>query len=284
MTARTRATDRFPLPRHHANYPTGPGVGAMVGRAAKGLFITTGRFTKDAEREAVRDGAPAIDLIDGIHLCNVLKSLGLGVGTTTVVKAKAGILRGPLRRTPIELESDSGSRPGPCAAPPAKSQARVPRGLPTPTNSHLVQPRLTKSREFSGRPTRGNGRIEGTRPVRSGLPPPPSSPANLDRKETRAGFPYRFRGFRRVRRNARRAERAEPASLSIPVSSLDFRGERLRRESPRIEGRWRATVAHEVAHVLPTSSARRCVSAWPTRTSTTTIFGRGSRPPSSASP
>ena len=83
-------------------------------------------------------------------------------------------------------------------APPAQSQARVPRGLPTPTNSHLVQPRLTKSRGFSGRPTRGNSRIEGTRPVRSGLPPPPTSPANLDREETRAGFPYSFRGFAEV--------------------------------------------------------------------------------------
>ena len=42
---------------------------------------------------------------------------------------------------------------------------------------------------------RGNSRIEGTRPVRSGLRPPPSSPANLVREETRAGFPYSFRGF-----------------------------------------------------------------------------------------
>ena len=66
----------------------------MVGRAAKELFITTGRFTKDAEREAVRDGAPAIDLIDGIHLCNVLKSLGLGVGTTTVVKPRPEFFEG----------------------------------------------------------------------------------------------------------------------------------------------------------------------------------------------
>lgn len=58
--------------------------GAMVGRADKGLFITTGRFTKDAEREAVRDGAPAIDLIDGFELCRILKSLDLGVRTETV--------------------------------------------------------------------------------------------------------------------------------------------------------------------------------------------------------
>ena len=58
--------------------------GAMVGRADKGLFITTGGFTKEAEREAVRDGAPAIDLIDGIELCTLLRDLDLGVETETV--------------------------------------------------------------------------------------------------------------------------------------------------------------------------------------------------------
>ena len=58
--------------------------GAMVGRADKGLFITTGGFTRDAEREAVRDGAPAIDLIDGMDLCNLLRDLELGVSTETV--------------------------------------------------------------------------------------------------------------------------------------------------------------------------------------------------------
>ena len=40
------------------------------------------------------------------------------------------------------------------------------------------------------------------RPVRSGLPPPPSRPANLYREETRAGFPYDFRGFARALRDA----------------------------------------------------------------------------------
>ena len=58
--------------------------GAMVGRADKGLFITTGRFTGDAEREAVRDGAPAIDLINGMDLCDLLKTLRLGISTETV--------------------------------------------------------------------------------------------------------------------------------------------------------------------------------------------------------
>jgi restriction system protein len=53
--------------------------GAMVGRTDKGLFITTGNYTKDAIREATRDGAPAIDLIDGDQLVDKIKELGLGV-------------------------------------------------------------------------------------------------------------------------------------------------------------------------------------------------------------
>jgi restriction system protein len=51
----------------------------MQGRADKGLVITTGTFTPDARKEATRDGAPAIDLIDGQALCQLLKDNGLGV-------------------------------------------------------------------------------------------------------------------------------------------------------------------------------------------------------------
>jgi restriction system protein len=58
--------------------------GAMIGRADKGLVITTGRFTSDAQREAVRDGAPAIDLVDGDTLCDLLRALRLGVEVRTV--------------------------------------------------------------------------------------------------------------------------------------------------------------------------------------------------------
>jgi restriction system protein len=57
--------------------------GAMVGRADKGLFITTGTFTKDARTEAQRDGAPPLDLIDGETLVAKLKELKLGVSVTT---------------------------------------------------------------------------------------------------------------------------------------------------------------------------------------------------------
>lgn len=58
--------------------------GAMVGRAEKGLFITTGTFTLDARREATRDGAPPIDLVDGDQLIETLKRLELGVHSRKV--------------------------------------------------------------------------------------------------------------------------------------------------------------------------------------------------------
>lgn len=53
--------------------------GAMIGRADKGLFITTGTFTREAKQEAQRDGAPPIDLIDGNAFAEHLKDLRLGV-------------------------------------------------------------------------------------------------------------------------------------------------------------------------------------------------------------
>ncbi len=58
--------------------------GAMQGRADKGLFITTGTFTREAIKEATRDGAPPIDLVDGDQLCDKLKELDLGVKTEQV--------------------------------------------------------------------------------------------------------------------------------------------------------------------------------------------------------
>lgn len=58
--------------------------GAMQGRTDKGLFITTGTFTRDAIKEATRDGAPPIDLIDGEQLVQRLKELGLGVKITMI--------------------------------------------------------------------------------------------------------------------------------------------------------------------------------------------------------
>ena len=58
----------------------------MVGRCDKGVIITTGTYTPEAKREATRDGAPAIDLIDGDQLCDLLKRYELGVRTEMVEK------------------------------------------------------------------------------------------------------------------------------------------------------------------------------------------------------
>ena len=60
--------------------------GAMVGRADKGLFITTGTFTAAAVKEAIRDGAPPIDLVDGDDLAKKLKQLELGIKREQVEK------------------------------------------------------------------------------------------------------------------------------------------------------------------------------------------------------
>lgn len=63
--------------------------GALQGRADKGLFITTATFTAQASEEATRDGAIAIDLIDGDRLCELLRERELGV--RTVMKPEVSI-------------------------------------------------------------------------------------------------------------------------------------------------------------------------------------------------
>ena len=60
--------------------------GAMVGRADKGLVMTTGTFTRDAILEARRDGAPNIDLVDGVDFVKKLKYLKLGVDIEQIEK------------------------------------------------------------------------------------------------------------------------------------------------------------------------------------------------------
>ena len=56
----------------------------MQGRADRGMILTTSGFTADAHKEATRDGAPPIDLIDGDLLVNKLKELRLGVDVQMV--------------------------------------------------------------------------------------------------------------------------------------------------------------------------------------------------------
>jgi len=58
--------------------------GAMMGRADKGIILTTGTFTKDAKGEAVRDGVPPIELVNGDKLLDMLEELELGVKPVTI--------------------------------------------------------------------------------------------------------------------------------------------------------------------------------------------------------
>lgn len=53
--------------------------GAMMGRADKGIILTTGTFTSDAKKEAVRDGVPPIELVDGEKLIDMFEKLELGL-------------------------------------------------------------------------------------------------------------------------------------------------------------------------------------------------------------
>lgn len=63
---------------------------AMLGRAEKGIFITTGRFSKEAVTEAGRDGAPPVELVDGETLVELFEKVGLGVKPRTVFDVDYG--------------------------------------------------------------------------------------------------------------------------------------------------------------------------------------------------
>lgn len=62
--------------------------GAMSGRADKGIIITTGTFTAEARREATRDGAPPVELIDGEKLIDMLEKLELGLKAVTTFEVE----------------------------------------------------------------------------------------------------------------------------------------------------------------------------------------------------
>jgi restriction system protein len=51
----------------------------MMGRADKGIILTTGTFTLEAKKEAVRDGVPPIELVDGEKLLDMFETLELGL-------------------------------------------------------------------------------------------------------------------------------------------------------------------------------------------------------------
>lgn len=57
---------------------------AMIGRADKGIMMTTGNFSEDAKREADREGAPPIELIDAEALIDLMEKEEIGLKPKTV--------------------------------------------------------------------------------------------------------------------------------------------------------------------------------------------------------
>lgn len=64
--------------------------GAMQGRTDKGIILTTGTFTTDAQKEALRDGASPIELVDGEKLVNMFEHLELGLKPRTTYDIDEG--------------------------------------------------------------------------------------------------------------------------------------------------------------------------------------------------
>lgn len=57
---------------------------AMIGRAEKGIIMTTGTFSSDAIKEANREGAPQVELVDGEKLVEMFKRVELGLKPKTI--------------------------------------------------------------------------------------------------------------------------------------------------------------------------------------------------------
>lgn len=68
--------------------------GAMQGRGEKGLIITTGRFSKEAQNEANRDGVTPIELISGERLVDLFEKYRLGLKPVTVFEIDHDFFKG----------------------------------------------------------------------------------------------------------------------------------------------------------------------------------------------
>ncbi len=55
-----------------------------TGVSVPGIFITTGTFTTEAYKEALREGAPPIELVDAEKLVSMFEQLRLGLKPKTV--------------------------------------------------------------------------------------------------------------------------------------------------------------------------------------------------------
>lgn len=67
---------------------------AMIGRADKGIILTTGSFSSDARAEAEREGAPPVELVDGERLVSMFERARLGVKEKTVYEVDHAFFAG----------------------------------------------------------------------------------------------------------------------------------------------------------------------------------------------
>ena len=66
---------------------------AMIGRADKGIFITTSKFTAEAVKEANREGAPQVELVDSEQLIKMMELSGLGLKQVTTYEIVHGFFQ-----------------------------------------------------------------------------------------------------------------------------------------------------------------------------------------------
>jgi len=83
--------------------------GAITGRSDKGIFLTTGTFTTEAKREASRDGAPPIELVDGEKLLDMFEESRLGLTPVTTFEIDEHFFQ------EFGLSSDADKAPTPVA-------------------------------------------------------------------------------------------------------------------------------------------------------------------------
>jgi restriction system protein len=69
----------------------------MAVRADRGIFLATSTFSAEARREAAREGAAPIELVDLDGLISLLADLRLGITTHTVFAIDQAFFRDYMR-------------------------------------------------------------------------------------------------------------------------------------------------------------------------------------------
>jgi restriction system protein len=80
--------------------------GSMAARADRGIFLATNTFSAEAKREAVREGAAPIEMVDLDALISLLTELRLGVTARTVLAVDQSFFREYGAKVPARPEDE----------------------------------------------------------------------------------------------------------------------------------------------------------------------------------